>query len=194
MHWAKVDVFAANIGDYCFGREQQGIESFESCMRDAQERSDQTSAVMTFIVIGVIVATFIYSRSQTRSAEAKAAASEQQRREALSPEQRVAEVVEEARARAVQRERARVEAEELEAYRRMWASGMFKPGIPLPPEYQGSRPKPEGDAPPGWYDAPPGDGYGLYYHQNYPDQYWNGKTWVQETEPAAQHYYWTRRR
>jgi Ni/Co efflux regulator RcnB len=194
MGWANISVLTENIGDYCLGREQDGIESFESCMRNAEERTDNNYALLTFIAIAVIVAIFFYNRSKTRAAEAAAAQAEQKRRDRLSPKQRIAEDVDAARARAIEHERARSSAEELEAHRRMWASGIFKPGIPLPPEYRGPRPKPEGHAPPGWYDAPPGDGNGLYYRRNYLYQYWDGKDWVQETEPASQHYYWTRRR
>ncbi|MFC9352830.1 hypothetical protein [Arthrobacter sp. NPDC057013] len=192
MRWGTVHVLTENIGDYCYG---QRTESFEACMRHAKERSDSTSAMLTFIVIGVIVAIFFYNRGKRKAAEAAAAQAEQTRRGRLSPEKRVAEDVEAARVRAVQREQARSDAEELEALRRMWASGFFKPGVPLPPERQtDSRPKPEGNAAPGWYDAPPGDGYGLYYRQKYAYQFWNGTDWDPQTSPPSQYYYWTRRR
>ncbi len=193
MKPAQVVVWAETIGDYCLGRAQDRIESFDACMRNAEESSDHFGAVLTFIVVAGLVSVFLYKRSQVKQAEAAAAESERLRRQALSPEQRVAEDVAEARAKAIRREQSIVEAEELAAYRRMWASGSFLPGIPLPPPGTGPRPKPPGNAPPGWYDAPPGDGYGLYYYQNYPFQYWDGQMWVERTAPPSQHYYWTRR-
>lgn len=194
MTWARVVVWAETIGDYCLGREQDGIESFNSCMRDAEESSNHSGAVITFLVIAVIVGVFLYNRNQAKQAEAAIAEAERLRRNAMTPEQRVAEDVAEARVSAVRREQAKVEAEELAARRNMWASGIFLPGIPVPPTSGlGPRPKPPGNAPPGWYDAPPGDGYGLYYYRNYPFQYWDGVTWVERTAPPSQHYYWTKR-
>lgn len=195
MIWANGAVLVENIGDYCLGREQDRIETFDSCMRNAKESSDHSSSVITFVIIAIIAAVYIYNRSQSKQGEAVAAENERKRRQAMTPEQRVEEDVAEATTRAVQREQTRADAEELAARRRMWESGTFVPGVPLPPESRHeSRPKPQGDAPPGWYDAPPGDGYGLYYRQNYPFQYWDGTRWVETTAPASQHYYWTRRR
>ncbi len=194
MNLAKTSVRVENLGDYCLGRAQDRIESFDTCMRNAEEASDHNLTILTFLIIAIILAVVLYNRAQAKKAEATAAGLERERRQALTPEQRIAEDVAEAEAGALQREQARADAEALESARRIWSSGFFLPGIPLPPEQSHpSRPKPPGDAPPGWYDSPTGDGYGLYFYQKYPFQYWDGARWVENTSPLAQHYYWSRR-
>jgi hypothetical protein len=180
-------IVAETIGDYCLGREQDRIESFETCMRREQESSDHTSGVITLLIIGIIVAVILVNRANAKKAEAEALRKEQLRQQSLSPAQRLAEQ----EAARVQREQSRRASEDLEVRRKLWQSGFFIPGVPLPPSRVfGSRPKPPGHAPPGWYDAPPGDGSGLYYYRNYPHQYWNGIRWLEETAPPAQFTFW----
>lgn len=56
-----------DLAGYCYSRELQGIEYFESCMRAAEENSDRGTLVIFLIVAGVLAAMYFYNKGKADS-------------------------------------------------------------------------------------------------------------------------------
>lgn len=120
---------AETIGDYCFNREQRGIESFDACMREAESGPGW---LPIFLIGAVALGIYLYNKGKS--------------------DQRAEQVV--ARPKEPVREDRYVSDGELSRQKHLQhvAKGYLAPGIPLPPR-EGPG-KFRHDSPAGWYIHP----------------------------------------
>jgi hypothetical protein len=55
------------IGDYCYAREARGVESFNACMRAAEDNSGNFNIVFVLLIAGVIAAVYFYNKGKSDS-------------------------------------------------------------------------------------------------------------------------------